>query len=329
MAELGARADISIAEVTGKAAEVEALVGNKQLPAALLKALEDPPVLSKEKELKKVAAEAVFKVFDAIADKDIPAAVDAVGGAGPAQLDLLLKYVYLGLSQPRPPTPPVLARTDTPLTQPERSQLEAVLLEQKKWSTTLLKWQPQVSSALSAIACVWAPRIVCVRVWAATNKYGSLSACLRSSVLTQLPATLFSLFFIFYFFIIAQDRGEVWPGRCRAGDDRQKNGELRRVNAFLPEGRCSTVIYYLFLFRVREVLREESSGERESSGRGRGRREEGEEERRARARKWGERGRNRPGVKKSLPSRGRVLKRKPGTKKVRWVDRVYARQTNI
>ena len=65
MAELGARADISIAEVTGKAAEVEALVGNKHLPAALLKALEDPPVLSKEKELKKVAAEAVFKVFDA------------------------------------------------------------------------------------------------------------------------------------------------------------------------------------------------------------------------------------------------------------------------
>jgi hypothetical protein len=140
-----ARADVTIAEMTSKAANVESLLFNKNNIAALLKALEDPPVLSKEKEVKKVAAETVCKVFEAIADKDIPVAVDAVAAAGPAQVDLLLKYIYLALASPRPAAPSTLSRTDPPLTQVERSQLEAVLLDQKKWSATLLKWQPLVS----------------------------------------------------------------------------------------------------------------------------------------------------------------------------------------
>ena len=142
------RADVTIAQMTSKAADVDALISKKDVITALLKALEDPPVLSKEKEIKKVAAETVCKVFEAIADKDIPAAVDAVAAVGPAQVDLLLKYVYLALASPRPAAPSALCRAGHPLTQAERSQLEALLLEQKKWSTTLLKWQPLVSCCI-------------------------------------------------------------------------------------------------------------------------------------------------------------------------------------
>ncbi len=154
MTELSARAEITIAEVTAKAKEVDDLLSRKQNTPALLKALEDPPVLSKDKEIKKVASEAIFKVFDAIPDKDISASVDAVAKEGPARLDLLLKYVYLALATPRPAAPEALLRIpgssgkgEVPvLAQEERSQLEAILLEQKKRSNTLLKWHPLVST---------------------------------------------------------------------------------------------------------------------------------------------------------------------------------------
>ena len=62
--------------------------------------------------------------------------MESVSEAGSAALDILLKYIYLGLEIPRP----ALAMGV------EGSATEAVLLEQKKWSGSLLKWHPAVSA---------------------------------------------------------------------------------------------------------------------------------------------------------------------------------------
>ena len=60
--------------------------------------------------------------------------MDAVAAASPVALDLLLKYVYLGLATPMPLLPAGV----------EGAAAEAGLLEQKKWSSLLLKWHPKV-----------------------------------------------------------------------------------------------------------------------------------------------------------------------------------------
>jgi hypothetical protein len=58
-----------------------------------------------------------------------------VAEAGDEALDILLKYVYLALATPQPPLPDGV----------EGSAAETILLEQKKWSASLLKWHPAVT----------------------------------------------------------------------------------------------------------------------------------------------------------------------------------------
>lgn len=60
--------------------------------------------------------------------------MNAVCESGDEALDILLKYVYLALATPRPALPDGV----------EGSAAETVLLEQKKWSASLLKWHPIV-----------------------------------------------------------------------------------------------------------------------------------------------------------------------------------------
>jgi hypothetical protein len=67
MAELVAAAEVTLDEVNARGAEVSKLVSSKAFVAALLKALEKPPLLTKDAKIKEANRDIVFKVLENIA----------------------------------------------------------------------------------------------------------------------------------------------------------------------------------------------------------------------------------------------------------------------
>jgi len=132
LAKVAASSEVDLEDLAAKSADVQRLITSKNPVKALARALENPPTASKDAAVKCAAAEVVFRALEANAD--IAAAVEGVAAAGPGCLDILLKYVYLGLATPRPPLHEDAAAAEQ----------DATLLEQKKWSGALLKWHPAV-----------------------------------------------------------------------------------------------------------------------------------------------------------------------------------------
>jgi hypothetical protein len=66
MAELVSSADVTIDEINARGAEVSKLVSSKAFVPALLKALEKPPLLTKDAKIKEANRDIVFKVLENI-----------------------------------------------------------------------------------------------------------------------------------------------------------------------------------------------------------------------------------------------------------------------
>jgi len=82
-------------EVQAREKEVTRLLNGGKALDALPVSLENPPTHSKEADLKDQNAQTVLNVLAAIKEKDIEPAVNALNAD---QLDVLMKYVYRGLS---------------------------------------------------------------------------------------------------------------------------------------------------------------------------------------------------------------------------------------
>jgi len=85
--------------VEARKGSVTSLVTQKNYVGALTAALADPEkvLASKNADVKSANAAVVFQVIDAVEDKEIDGVLE---GLDPLVMDLLMKYVYKGLSTP-------------------------------------------------------------------------------------------------------------------------------------------------------------------------------------------------------------------------------------
>ena len=85
------------AALSAREAAVESLLRSKRVGDALRDSLADPPVASKDLELKSKNAVIVLKVIAAVDDRHID---EALGALSPEACDVLMKYIYKGLESP-------------------------------------------------------------------------------------------------------------------------------------------------------------------------------------------------------------------------------------
>ena len=78
-------------------AAVESLLRSKRVGDALRDSLADPPVASKDLELKSKNTVIVLKVIAAVEDRQID---EVLGALSPDACDVLMKYIYKGLESP-------------------------------------------------------------------------------------------------------------------------------------------------------------------------------------------------------------------------------------
>jgi actin related protein 2/3 complex subunit 5 len=80
-----------LAAVEDKDGQVDKLVAAKKLEEALTVALADPPIGTKDREIKDLACSTVLRVIAATKDKEIEALVT---GVSDTEEDVLMKYLY-------------------------------------------------------------------------------------------------------------------------------------------------------------------------------------------------------------------------------------------
>ena len=85
------------AALSKREAAVESLLRSKRVGDALRDSLADPPVASKDLELKSKNAVIVLKVIAAVEDRQID---EVLGALSPDACDVLMKYIYKGLESP-------------------------------------------------------------------------------------------------------------------------------------------------------------------------------------------------------------------------------------
>ena len=85
------------AALSKREAAVESLLRSKRVGDALRDSLADPPVASKDLELKSKNTVIVLKVIAAVDDRHID---EALGELSPEACDVLMKYIYKGLESP-------------------------------------------------------------------------------------------------------------------------------------------------------------------------------------------------------------------------------------
>ncbi|XP_029985848.1 actin-related protein 2/3 complex subunit 5-like [Sphaeramia orbicularis] len=78
-------------------AEVDALLRQGNLNGALLAVLKDPPITTKNQNVKERAELLVVRVLSSFKSSDIEKAVGSLDRAG---VDLLMKYIYRGFEKP-------------------------------------------------------------------------------------------------------------------------------------------------------------------------------------------------------------------------------------
>ena len=85
------------AELAERTSKANSALSGKKMAAALKVALTDPPIKSKNLDLKGRSAELIYRVLKAVPAKSIEKQVAKLDAQ---QLDILMRYVYRGLSVP-------------------------------------------------------------------------------------------------------------------------------------------------------------------------------------------------------------------------------------
>ena len=100
----GARPDVKIPDdagtISNRAKEVDSLIARQQGKDAVLIAVKDPPIGSKNQEAKDTNFKTVIRALNAVKEAEIRSVVDQVHKTqGEAGTDILCKYVYRGLNE--------------------------------------------------------------------------------------------------------------------------------------------------------------------------------------------------------------------------------------
>lgn len=85
-------------QVVERKSKVSSLIASKKMVEAMQLCLEDPPVQSKSEQVKQANANVVFECMQSCSKGDMKKSIDSLDVQ---QQDVLMKYIYLGLSIPQ------------------------------------------------------------------------------------------------------------------------------------------------------------------------------------------------------------------------------------